>query len=436
MTGPADKSADAHVDHPAEARGEATGDAPAVHRALDGDVVALTQALVRIPSVNPRLESGGAGELAVAAQCVRWLASWGFDVAVTEPEPGRPNVVARLGNGERRLLLNGHLDTVGVSGMTEPFSGDIRDGMLQGRGACDMKGGVAAILAAAATLARTGSSGGGAPGPAPGSALGGELIVALTSDEEHASVGMSALVEGGIRADAAIVCEPTELQVMPAHKGFVWIELNFRGRAAHGSRVEAGVDAIRHAGLFLTALGALEQELERAPAHPLLGHGSVHAGTIAGGVAPSVYPDSCRLVIERRTLPGEGPERVEAEMRALLEGIRNQVPAIDAELRIGLARPGTEVAQDTALVHGLLAASEAAGAAPRTAGMTAWVDAAYLNEAGIPAVCFGPGSILNAHGSEEFVPVAELRTAARTLEHFARDFLGIIEEPATRDCTA
>jgi acetylornithine deacetylase len=385
-------------------------------RAAAGDVVALAQALVRIPSVNPRLEAGGAGEGPVAEQCARWLHAWGFEIALSEPAPGRFNVVGRRGGGAgrgRTLLLNGHLDTVGVAGMDDPFGGAIRDGSLHGRGACDMKGGIAAILAAAAGLA-----------PAlAGPEARGELVVALTADEEHASVGMEALVNRGIGADAAIVCEPTELQVMPAHKGFVWVELHFRGRAAHGSRPEAGIDAIRHAGLFLAAMDGWGRELQAAPPHALLGHGSIHAGTISGGVAPSVYPDSCRLVIERRTLPGERAEQVLDEARGVLERVRTLAPDVDAELRLELDRPGTEVAQDTPLVQGLLAAAEAAGAEPRVGPMTAWVDAAYLNEAGIPAVCFGPGSILHAHGAGEHVPVAELETATRALIRFTRDFI-------------
>ena len=172
------------------------------------DPVALTQQLVRTPSVNPVLEEGGDGEGAVAVLAAEWLEGWGYQPAIVEVAPARYNVVARRGGGAGpSLLLNGHLDTVGVAGMAEPFSGDIREGRMYGRGSADMKSGVACALAAAAQLAEE--------------EIPGELIVALTADEEHASLGMAALVDGGVSADAAVVCEPTSLAIMPAHKGFL-----------------------------------------------------------------------------------------------------------------------------------------------------------------------------------------------------------------------
>ena len=291
-----------------------------------GDPVALARALIATPSVNPELEESGAGEGAVAALTAEWLRGWGLSVESSEVAPGRWNVMGRLegrGAGEGAgptLLLNGHLDTVGVAGMSvDPFGGDLRDGRLWGRGSCDMKGGVAALLAATARVARSG---------APGS-----LIVALTADEEHASLGMEALVRSGMRGDAAVVCEPTSLSVMPAHKGFVWVEAAFQGRAAHGSRPDAGVDAIEHAGRYLTALGALKNRLAAGKPHPLLGHGSFHAGTIEGGSTPSVYPDACRLVLERRTLPGENVAGIIGEFQTVLDELEADVPDLDAKLR-------------------------------------------------------------------------------------------------------
>ncbi len=277
--------------------------------AAEADPVALTRALISTPSVNPDLEEGGAGEAEAAQWCARWLESWGFEVAVSEPAPGRPNVLARLGSGGPRLLLNGHLDTVGVQGMTlDPFDPRIEDGRLYGRGACDMKSGLGALLAAAARFAA-------APPPE------GELIIAVTSDEEYGSIGVQALLDAGLTADMAVVCEPTSLAVTPANKGFVWFHLRFRGRAAHGSRPEQGVDAIRHAGRFLAGLDLLEEEIARTTAHPLLGRGSLHAGTISGGTAGSVYPAECRLLLERRTLPGEEHGALEAGVRRALDEV-------------------------------------------------------------------------------------------------------------------
>lgn len=378
--------------------------------ARSGDAVALCRAMVATPSVNPELEEGGTGEEEVGRLAASWLRAWGFEVRVDEPQPGRFNVVGTHGAGDRRLILNGHLDTVGVEGMDhDPFSAELRDGLIWGRGAADMKSGNAAALTAAFHLARDGHE--------------GELVVALTADEEYGSVGMEALVAGDPGAHAAVVCEPTEMSVMPAHRGFVWVELNFRGRAAHGSRPDLGIDAIRHAGRFLGRLDDYEARLVEGPRHPLLGTGSVHAGTIRGGVAPPVYPEACALVMERRTLPGEAPEQVLEEFREVVDGLSAEVPDLDVKLELGLNRPGTEVPRDSELVQGLLTSIDAEGLEPRVRGMSAWVDAALLNETNTPAVCFGPGSIARAHGAEEWVEVAEVRAAARILTDFSRRFL-------------
>ncbi len=379
-------------------------------RAGHGDPVALTQCLVRIPSVNPTLAAGGSGERAIAERCAAWLDSWDFTTRLDEIAPGRCNVVATRPGVGPTLLLNGHLDTVGVEGMTvSPFGAELRGDRIYGRGACDMKGGVASLLAAARRLARS--------GPAP------PLVVALTADEEHASLGMEALVRSGIRADLAVVCEPTGLAVMPTHKGFVWVRASFRGRAAHGSRPELGVDAIRHAALYLSALDTLQRELSARPAHELLGRASLHAGTIRGGTAESVYPERCELLLERRTLPGEAPQGVMAELGAVLAGLEERETEVDGTLEMTLERPGTEVSVDSPLVRGLLDAGAAHGVKPVVKGMTAWVDAALLNEAGIPAVCYGPGDIAQAHSADEWIGVDQIGLCANVLETFSRSLV-------------
>jgi acetylornithine deacetylase len=376
----------------------------------EGDPVAITRVLVGIDSVNPSLVAGGAGEAAMAATTAAWLEAWGFDVEIHEVAPGRPNVLAYLGSGARTLLLNGHLDTVGVEGMTvAPFGEDSTDERVVGRGAADMKAGLAIILAAAR---------GWAVDPAEG-----RLVVALTCDEEHASLGMQALVAAGVEADAAVVTEPTSLAVMPAHKGFAWVEVAFSGHAAHGSRPDVGVDAIRHCAEFLQELELLDVRLRRREAHPLLGHGSFHAGTIKGGTAWSVYPDRCVLTLERRTLPGEKPDGFLAEVEAAVSRASRRNPELTAAVRLDLVRPATEVSEEHSLVRGLLQAVDRARVDPRVEGMTAWVDAAFLNEAGVPAVCFGPGSIAHAHAAEEWVDAKEVRDGARILQDFTRSFL-------------
>jgi acetylornithine deacetylase len=372
-----------------------------------GDPVALARLLVATPSVNPVLSPGGAGEGEIAALVAGLCEGWGLRAELREIAPGRCNLVAWLEGVGPTLMFNGHLDTVGAERMTvEPFAAQIVASRLIGRGACDMKGGVAALLAAASRLASS--------GPRP------PVVVVLTADEEHASLGMQAVVRDGPRADLAVVCEPTSLAVMPAHKGFVWVRAIFRGRAAHGSRPDLGVDAIRHAALYVAELDRYADDLRARPSHALLGHGSLHSGTIAGGTAPSVYPDQCEVQLECRTMPGMPAATVLAEMQQVLDDLHLREPSLDASLEVMLERPGTEVATESEIVRGLLSAGATHGVVPSVRGMTAWVDAALLNEAGVPAVCYGPGSTEQAHTADEWIETSEIRTCADVLETFAR----------------
>ena len=376
--------------------------------ARHGDPLALTRSLISTPSVNPQLEEGGSGEREAATLVAEWLDLWGLDTRITEISPNRFNVIAKLDGEGPTLLLNGHLDTVGVGGMiVPPFDAKIEGGRIWGRGSCDMKAGLAAILATTKRLVEE--------GPRP------NLIVAMTADEEHASLGMYALVDSFPSADFAIVTEPTRLAVMPAHKGFLWVRAVFEGRAAHGSRPDLGIDAIRHAALYVSALDDYGDQLTSRPAHPLLKHGSVHAGTIQGGSAASVYPDVCEIVLERRTMPGEKPEKVLQEFQRILDELSEREEDLSASLEQMLERPGTEVPEDSRLVQGLLEAGQGHGIPPVVEGMTAWVDAALLNEIGIPAVCYGPGDIAQAHSADEWVELAQIEKCADVLESFARD---------------
>jgi acetylornithine deacetylase len=387
--------------------------APSIPR---GDVVALTRALVRVDSRNPALAPDGPGEGPCARLLADVLSDWGFAVELQEALPERPNVVARIGRrepGARSLLLNGHLDVVGVDGMRHaPFDGAERDGRLWGRGAADMKGGVAAMCAAALRAHDAGL-------------LRGEAIVAAVADEEYRSAGTSALVAAGVRADAAIVTEPTRLAIMPAHKGFAWVDVEVRGRAAHGSRYEIGVDAVRHAGLVLAELDALDsEELPRRPEHPLLGRASLHAAT-----GLSTYPERCAFTVERRMLPGESARGVVDEIEQACARVRARRPALDASVSLAFAQPPSDVAHDAPIVRALAEALGSAGMPAPVAGMSAWTDAALLNAAGVPAICFGPGDIALAHSAEEWVPVDELHRATDVL---ARLVTAWCAEPAAR----
>jgi len=374
-----------------------------------GDARALARALVRIDSRNPGLTPGAAGEVECVALLRRVLDDWGFRTEVHEALPGRPNLLARIGAAttSRRLMFSGHLDVVGIEGMTHaPFEGTERDGRLYARGAADMKGGVAAMCAAAWRAAQQ--------------SLGGEIVVALTADEEYESVGTRVMLERGVRADAAIVGEPTCLEVMPAHRGFVWIEIVVTGRAAHGSRWDLGVDAIRHAGLLLAELDRVDAEELPTRTHPLLGRASLHASTIEGGIGMSTYPDRCVVRIERRTLPGETGEDAVAEVRRACAAVRARRPELAAEVSLLMAQGPSDVGTDAPIVRALEDALRERSEDVQLSGMSAWTDAALLNAAGIPAICFGPGDISLAHAAEEYIPLPEIDRATSVLTTLAR----------------
>jgi len=382
-------------------------------RVARGDAVSLTRELVRIDSRNPSLVADAPGEAAVARTLSEILREWGFRVELQEAAPGRPNVVARVGTaGSRSLMFNGHLDVVGIEGMTHPAWGDdARDNSrIYGRGSSDMKSGVAAMCAAAARAVDSG--------------LAGEIIVAAVVDEEYESAGTRTIVERGIRADAAIVTEPTQLAIMPAHLGFVWIDITTHGRAAHGSRWDLGVDAIRHAGLVLAEIDRLDADELPRRGHPLLGRPSVHASLIDGGTGMSTYPDRCTVRIERRTIPGETPENVRRELEDACTLVEARRPSFRAEIAVTFSQAPSDVAVDAPIVRALGDAIRAQGETVRVEGMTAWTDAALLNAAGIPAICFGPGDIRLAHAAEEYVKIDEIERATEILSRLATQWCG------------
>ncbi|MEO8192873.1 MAG: ArgE/DapE family deacylase [Gemmatimonadales bacterium] len=379
-----------------------------------GDAVALTRALTRIDSRNPTLAPGAPGESVIATALGAELDSWGFEVELHDSAPGRPNLVARAGPADSpALMFAGHLDTVGIEGMThDPFSADMRDGRIYGRGSADMKAGVAAMCVAAARARDE-----------CGAKARRQIIIAAVTDEEYDSLGMRALIASGVRAESAILTEPTRLAICTAHRGFVWIEVDFTGRAAHGSRYDLGIDAIRHAGLLLAELNGLEAGSLRERTHPLLGRGSIHASTISGGIGMSTYPDRCVLRVERRTIPGESPEGALREMNDALDRVRSSDPAVSASVRLMTSQAPSDVASDADVVKALELAAAHEGLVSPVEGLSAWTDAALLNEAGITAVCFGPGDIALAHAAEEFVPVDQIEKATAVLTHVAREWM-------------
>ena len=370
------------------------------------DAARLLADLVAIDSVNPALVPGAAGEAEIAAYVAAWLGDRGLEVTVIDDPPGRPSVVgiARGTGGGAALMLNGHIDTVGVAGMAAPHEPQVRGGRLYGRGAYDMKGGLAAcMLASAAAL---------------GSGLRGDVIVTAVADEEHASEGVQAVLRR-FSADACVVTEPTHLRACVAHKGFVWAELHTRGRAAHGSRPDLGADAIAGMGPVLSGIGELQARLDARP-HPLLGPASLHASLIDGGQELSSYPERCVLDVERRTLPGERIADVAGELEGLLALARESDPRLATELRLVLVREPFEVDPQAAIVRHLCGAARTVlGATPEIVGDHPWMDAAFTAAAGIPTVVFGPGGA-GAHAVEEYGDVASVQRCAAVLAETAR----------------
>lgn len=352
-------------------------------------IVELAQRLIAIDSVNPALVPGGAGEREAVHAVAEWCDAHGLEVELVGPG-GRPSVIAyrRGSGGGRSLLLNGHLDTVGVAGVDAPFEARLEDGRLYGRGSYDMKGAIAALCVAGAEA----------------TGLRGDVIVTAVADEELASIGTEAILEH-VCAEAAIVAEPTELRVAVAHRGFVGFEIETEGVAAHGSRPDLGVDAIVKMGTVLVSLDELDARLQRGARHPLVGTGAIHASLIEGGQEMSSYPARCVLMGERRTIPGETFDDVERELRAL---------AGDAELRILAHRNPYEAPTEHEFVQ--LAARVTAS---ELVGAPFWTDAALIAEAGIPTVLLGPVGA-GAHAEVEWVDVASLGRLCEQIGEIAR----------------
>jgi acetylornithine deacetylase len=371
----------------------------------------LLASLVKVDSVNPSLVPGAAGEAEIARFVQSWLEDRGLQTRVHDAAPNRPNVLARVAGkgGGRSLLLYAHLDTVGVEGMSDPFTPRIEDGRMYGRGTYDMNAGLAACMLALADIR-------------PGE-LAGDVLLAAVADEEHASLGVQEVLRR-VRADAAIVTEPTSLEVCIAHKGFSWHEIVTAGRAAHGSQPQFGIDAIAHMGRILNRLEALQTELRRRSPHCQLGHGSLHASLIVGGQELTSYPAACALQVERRTLPTEDDASVEQEIQRIIDELSAQDPQFQARQRTTLSRPSFRVSEDEPIVQTLLReATGVLGATPATVGASFWMDAAFLAAAGIPTLAFGPHGA-GAHAIDEWVDLSSVERCRETLGRTIRSFSG------------
>jgi acetylornithine deacetylase len=367
--------------------------------------------LVQINSVNPSLVAGAPGEAEIAQFIAGSLTSIGLVTESFEPEPGRISVVGRLSgsSGGRNLMLNAHCDTVGVSGMPEPFSGAIREGKLYGRGSFDMKGSLAACMTAAKALRDRGAG------------LRGDVLVAAVADEEYGSLGTADLI-GRFKVDGAIVTEPTALNVCLAHKGYLWIEVAIAGRAAHGSKFDLGIDANMKMGAFLHQLATLERDLRVRQPHPLVGPPSLHAAMLNGGSGLSTYAAESVVKIERRTIPGETEAQAIREIQDLVDKITEPDPDFHAEVRSLFVREPFEVPPTAAIVKAVDKAAEKIlhHTAPHI-GDTPWMDAALLQAAGIETVVFGPTGA-GAHADIEWVDIESVEKLAVVLAEAAIDY--------------
>lgn len=378
------------------------------------DAVSLCQELVKIDSAVPGTgTTRGPGEEEIARYIAAWLEHRGIETHWIEPTKGRPSVVGvvRGTGGGKSIMLNGHIDTVTTASYEgDPLSGAIRDGKLYGRGSADMKCGVAAILIALAEAKKN--------------PLKGDVIFTGVADEEDTSIGTEQVLQAGWRADAAMVCEPTNEDLVVGHKGFVWLEVNVHGKAAHGSRFDLGVDAIRNAGYFLVELDKYAERLENGATHPLMGRPSVHASIVKGGEEPASYPAKCSTIIERRTVAGETDEQVYSEIEGLLQVAARQAHAFEYDLRVTFSRQPFEIQKShpfVSLVSDQL--KRVSGKEPTVRAEAFWTDCALIDGAGIPVVMYGPHGE-GLHAKEEWADVESIVSTSSSLVAITREFCG------------
>lgn len=376
------------------------------------ELTQLLSDMVKINSINPDLIPDGVGEGELAQTITDWGRREGLEVIVQVVAPNRPNIIliARGSGGGKSLMLNAHTDIVGVSEMDDPFNPIIENGRMYGRGSYDMKSGLAACMLALKN--------------AKDMTLSGDVILSAVIDEEYASIGTQALINEWDRwaADAVIVAEPTELEISVAHKGFVWLEVEVFGKSAHGSRPHLGVDAIAKMGKVLVKIDELDQSLRANPTHDLLKSGSLHASLISGGEAISMYPAYCKLVIERRTIPGESPEFVQAEIQTILDYITSTDPDFKASVKVTMAQSYFSVNRDEPIVQLLqTSAQQVLSRDVPLIGTTFWMDAALFSQHGVPTVVLGPLGE-GAHAKVEWVDLASVQQCVDIYTAVIADF--------------
>jgi len=375
----------------------------------------LLAQMIAINSINPSLVPGGAGEAEIARYIASQLSAAGLQASVEGPSPDRPNAVGLLrgAGGGRSLMLVGHSDTVGSESMEiPPFEPRVEGHRMYGLGSCDMKAGIASMILAAETLARHGPR------------LRGDLIIAAVADEEYASVGIEDLVRRW-RADAGVITEPSGLNLIVAHKGFAWINVDVAGKAVHGSNFAEGIDAITKAGKVLMDYERYEREVLSKVEPEMVSRPSVHASLISGGRELSSYPGACRVSLERRTVPGETLDDVQREVSSLLAGIAARDPDFEAKADVFFFRNAYAVAKSEPVVACLARAAEAVTGEPASYRAAAgWMDSAVMGAAGIPTVTFGPSGG-GGHSPVEWADLGSVTKVAEVLLRLAADFCGV-----------
>lgn len=376
------------------------------------ELIELLASLVAIRSVNTSLDPEGS-EKEISTFIQGYLKRHSVEFEIQEVWPDRPNVVATVpGRGDRRLLFESHMDTVPLEGMEiEPLNPRVENGRMYGRGSCDTKAGLAAMLFALKTLKENELT------------PSASITLAATVDEEFSFGGVSHLVNSGFRADAAVVSEPTELDVIIAHKGCLRWRIAVKGRAAHSSKVHLGINAISHMARIIQAVEEVLEPRYQTYSHPLLGNPTVNVGMIEGGVQVNTVPDYCVIGLDRRTLPGETRESVWREFEEVIETVRYRVPELNAAMEEPFLEDfPLETAENESIVQLASKYSREVAGNGAIRGVPYGTDASKLSRAGIPSIVLGPGCIDQAHSAIEFVSLEQVVQAAEIYLQIMLDF--------------
>jgi len=376
---------------------------------IEDYALSLLSELIEVPSVNPPGEKYDE----ICSKIQSALKELGFKTRIVEAVKGKPNLIGVLGYGKPALLFNGHVDVVppGMGWETDPFKAVEKDGRIYGRGTADMKGALASMIAAVKKLSDEGV------------ALKGSLIFTATVDEETGGLdGLGYLVrKEGLKADYCLSGEPTKLNVCRCEKGVYWSKISVKGKAAHGSTPERGINAIEKMSKIISALQSISFKRE----HKILGRPTINIGVISGGTKINVVPDYCEILVDRRMLPAEDPKEVKGEIESALRSVKAADPLVDYRVEDLLFADPFELPEDAPLVKKAVGAvEEALGRRPEITGLTGFTDARFTAvDANIPSVLVGPGDIAQAHTANEFVEKRQILDAISVYETFLKKLL-------------